>query len=66
VTVAELHTTLPSWRPPTVQGPQRRRQSPGRAIARPTILFFARRAIRCGLPNGMAETSFASRAVLYS
>ena len=57
---------LPSWRPPTVQRPQRRRQSPARAIARPTILFFARRAIRCGLPEAMAEMSLASRAVLYS
>jgi hypothetical protein len=48
---------------PTAQRPQSRRQSPARAIARPTILFFARRAIRCGLPDVMVETSFASRAV---
>ncbi len=26
-------------------------------------LFWARRAIRCGLPEAIAEMSFASRAV---
>jgi hypothetical protein len=33
---------------------------------RPTTRFFARRAIRCGLPDVMADTSLASRAVRYS
>ena len=34
-------------------------------MARPTILFFARRAIRFGLPEVRTETSLASRAVRY-
>ena len=42
------------------------RQRPARPSARPRILFFARRAIRVGLPEASTDRSFAMRAAEYS